>query len=55
MGPAFGWGALAASSLVLGALLGVVRVWPRQMIGLVLAFGARSRSIAGDAHRHDDP
>ncbi len=40
MGPAFGWGALAASSLVLGALLGVVRVWPRQMIGLVLAFGA---------------
>lgn len=37
---AVGWGALAASSLVVGALLGVVRPWPSRLIGLVLAFGA---------------
>jgi ZIP family zinc transporter len=37
---ALGWGALAASSLVIGALLGLVRPWPGRLIGLVLAFGA---------------
>jgi ZIP family zinc transporter len=37
---AVGWGALAASSLVIGALLGAVRPWPDRGIGLVLAFGA---------------
>jgi ZIP family zinc transporter len=37
---ALGWGALAASSLVLGALLGVARPWPDRLVGLVLAFGA---------------
>jgi ZIP family zinc transporter len=37
---ALGWGALAASSLVIGALLGVARRWPSRLIGLVLAFGA---------------
>jgi zinc transporter, ZIP family len=37
---ALGWGALAASSLVIGALLGLVREWPRRLVGLVLAFGA---------------
>jgi ZIP family zinc transporter len=37
---AIGWGALAASSLVIGALLGAVRPWPDRWIGLVLAFGA---------------
>jgi ZIP family zinc transporter len=37
---AIGWGALAASSLVLGALLGLAREWPRELVGLVLAFGA---------------
>jgi ZIP family zinc transporter len=37
---AVGWGALAASSLVIGALLGLVRPWPRRLVGLVLAFGA---------------
>jgi ZIP family zinc transporter len=37
---ALGWGALAAGSLVLGALLGVARRWPRRGVGLVLAFGA---------------
>ncbi|MQA91223.1 MAG: hypothetical protein GEU90_13485 [Gemmatimonas sp.] len=35
-----GWGALAASSLVLGALLAFARSWPSRWVGLVLAFGA---------------
>jgi zinc transporter, ZIP family len=37
---ALGWGALAASSLVLGALIGLARPWPRRPVGLVLGFGA---------------
>jgi ZIP family zinc transporter len=37
---ALGWGALAASSLVIGALLALVRPWPARLVGLVLAFGA---------------
>jgi ZIP family zinc transporter len=37
---ALGWGALAASSLVIGGLLGTARAWPSRTIGLVLAFGA---------------
>ena len=37
---AVGWGALAASSLVLGALLAFGRPWPEHRLGLVLAFGA---------------
>ena len=40
MGAALGWGALAASSLVLGALIGVARPWPKSVVGLVLGFGA---------------
>ena len=40
MAAALGWGALAASSLVLGMLLGLARGWPNRLIGLVLAFGA---------------
>jgi len=40
MGTAIAWGALAASSLVIGALLGLARSWPDRWIGLVLAFGA---------------
>jgi zinc transporter, ZIP family len=36
---AIGWGALAASSLVLGALLAIGRRWPDRTIGVVLAFG----------------
>ena len=40
MGAALGWGALAASSLVLGALLGLARRWPAAAVGSVLAFGA---------------
>ncbi len=37
---ALGWGALAASSLVIGALLAFARDWPARQVGLVLAFGA---------------
>jgi zinc transporter, ZIP family len=40
MWAALGWGALAASSLVLGALLAFARRWPARQVGLVLAFGA---------------
>src|SRR2546423_10298770 len=40
MGAALGWGVVAASSLVLGVLLGLARSWPSRLIGLVLAFGA---------------
>ena len=40
MTAAVGWGVLAASSLVIGALLGLLRPWPPRLIGLVLAFGA---------------
>ncbi len=40
MGAALGWGALAASSLVFGALLTLYRRWPDRQVGLVLAFGA---------------
>jgi len=37
---ALGWGALAASSLVVGALIGLARPWPSRAVGLVLGFGA---------------
>ena len=37
---AIGWGALAASSLVIGAGIGLARPWPRKWVGLVLGFGA---------------
>jgi zinc transporter, ZIP family len=40
MGAAFGWGVVAASSLVFGMLLGLARSWPDRLIGLVLSFGA---------------
>ena len=40
MDAAVGWGTLAASSLVIGALLGLARAWPPRLVGLVLAFGA---------------
>ncbi|MDX6601299.1 MAG: zinc transporter, family [Solirubrobacterales bacterium] len=40
MTAALGWGALAASSLMLGALLAFARPWPARQVGLVLAFGA---------------
>lgn len=37
---AFGWAALAASALILGAAAGVVMQVPRAWVGLALAFGA---------------
>jgi zinc transporter, ZIP family len=37
---AVGWGALAASSLIIGGLLGMAWRWPERIVGLVLAFGA---------------
>ncbi len=40
MGVSLWWGAVAASSLILGAWLGVLRPWPEKAIGLVLGFGA---------------
>jgi ZIP family zinc transporter len=40
MGSAVLWGTVAASSLVLGAVLAIVREWPDRLVGLVLAFGA---------------
>ena len=40
MTSALGWGALAASSLIVGALLGLARAWPDRAVGIVLAFGA---------------
>ncbi len=40
MGAALGWGALAASSLVIGAVLAFARRWPDMQLGYVLAFGA---------------
>ena len=58
---ALGWGALAASSLVIGALLGLAREWPPRLIGLVLAFGAGalisavSFDLAQEGARIGDP
>jgi ZIP family zinc transporter len=37
---ALGWGALAASSLIIGGLVGLARPWPDLLVGLVLSFGA---------------
>jgi ZIP family zinc transporter len=39
-GEALAWGALSASSLLIGAVIGLARPWPRQAVGLVLGFGA---------------
>jgi zinc transporter, ZIP family len=40
MAAALAWGALSASSLIAGALLGLTRPWPKRLVGAVLAFGA---------------
>jgi ZIP family zinc transporter len=40
MAAALAWGALSASSLIIGALLGLARDWPDKLVGSVLAFGA---------------
>jgi ZIP family zinc transporter len=58
---AIGWGALAASSLIIGALLGLAREWPERLVGLVLAFGAGalisavSFDLAQEGGRVGDP
>lgn len=40
MGASLFWGAISASSLLIGAVLGVVRAWNPKALGLVLGFGA---------------
>lgn len=40
MGAALGWGALAASSMLIGAFLGCMRSWPTRPLGALLGFGA---------------
>ena len=40
MAAALGWGALAASSLLVGEALALVRRWPDRQVGVVFAFGA---------------
>lgn len=40
MGAALGWGALAASSVLIGAVLGCARRWPSRPLGELLGFGA---------------
>jgi ZIP family zinc transporter len=40
MGAAIGWGALAAGSLLVGAVLSFARRWPTRQVGYVLSFGA---------------
>lgn len=40
MWEALGWGMVAASSLTIGAVLGVIRPWKPSQIGVVLGFGA---------------
>ena len=42
MAAALGWGALAASSVALGALLGCARTWPSRPLGQLLGFGAEA-------------
>ena len=37
---AAGWGALAASSLIVGALIALVRTVPERPLGLIMAFGS---------------
>jgi ZIP family zinc transporter len=40
MGASLFWGAISASSLLIGAALGVLRPWNARALGLVLGFGA---------------
>ncbi len=49
MWEALGWGALAASSLVIGALLGVSRQWHQWLIGVVLGFGTATLHLHAPA------
>lgn len=40
MGEAILWGAVAASPLLVGAVLAMLRKWPPRLLGIVLGFGA---------------
>lgn len=40
MGGAILWGAVAASPLIVGAILALLRTWPPRWLGIVLGFGA---------------
>jgi ZIP family zinc transporter len=40
VGAAFGWGLIAASSLLLGGVLALLYRIPRSLLGLIMAFGA---------------
>ena len=40
MGAAFGWGTVAASSLVIGAIIALLFKIGLRTIGLIMAFGA---------------
>src|SRR4051812_48929439 len=40
MGASLFWGAVSAASLLIGAVLGVLRPWNRRALGLVLGFGS---------------
>ena len=40
MGAAFGWGTLAACSLVIGAIVALLFRIPLRVIGLIMGFGA---------------
>ena len=40
MTESLGWGAVAASSLLIGAVLALVHTWSDRLVGLVLGFGA---------------
>lgn len=40
MGEAILWGAVAASPLLVGALLALLRRWPSRLLGIILGFGA---------------
>ena len=47
MGTAFGWGTLAASSLVIGALVALWLKISLHVIGLIMGFGAGVLISAG--------
>lgn len=40
MGEAILWGVIAASPLILGAVLALLRRWPARLLGIILGFGA---------------
>ena len=49
MGGALGWGALAASSVLLGAAPGCVRSWPSRPLGALLDEGFQDGAVGVSA------